>query len=277
MKKIDLLKEWYQQNLNFLEELKHRSHIHKNLENASALPHDVFENSEPIFVLSTGRVGTMLLTNIFESCSNVEVHHEALPDMLYAGKYAYENPDQIDWMKGAVVGGRYELVRNAHIRGNRFVETNNRLTFLARGLMSQFPNAKFIHVIRKPQSFVASGVQRGWYTDHTVTDEGRITPPEELSAHWSQADKIAWLWNATNQFCEEFKQEAGPEKVYTLRSEDLFVDSKAVLDLFDWLNMEGVDEGKISQLLTKPVNKSKKAKVAQEFDSTITPLAAKYY
>lgn len=277
MKKIDLLKEWYQQNLNFLEELKHRSHIHKNLENAGTIPSSVFEESEPVFALSTGRVGTMMLTKLMETCSDVEVYHEALPDMLYAGKFAYDHPSQLEWIKGAAIGGRYELVRNSFIRGKRFIETNNRLTFLALGLAEVFPKAKFVHVIRHPDSFVASGIQRGWYTGSTITEEGRITPREVDSEGWTQADKIAWLWNATNQFCEEVKQKLGEDKVRTIRSEDLFNNATTAVELMQWIGLKGVNEQNIAQLLEKPVNQSKQKKAKPVYNTELTPLRPVYY
>ena len=51
----------------------------------------VHKESEPCFVLSTGRCGTALLTKIFEQHSDIDVHHTPTPELVYYSKLAHEN------------------------------------------------------------------------------------------------------------------------------------------------------------------------------------------
>lgn len=276
MRKVDLLKEWWIQNLEFFNGLKLRSQLHGNLSDAHTLPQRVLAESEPIFVLSTGRAGTMLLTKVFEEVRGLEVYHEPEPDLLYAGKYAYQNPSDLGFSKGAVLGGRYDLIRNSFVKNKRYVETNNRITFLAYGLADLFPKARFIHLVRNPESFVRSGMQRGWYTGKTITDEGRITPSDSGFSNWNQADKLTWLWNATNEYCENFKEKY-PERTYTILSEDLFRSSAEVNSLLLWLNLGKLEISRLEKLIATKVNQGKSTADQLDYNSELVPTAKKYY
>ena len=195
--------------------------------------------------------------------------------MLYTGKLAYANPSNIEFTKGAFMAGRYEAIRDCHLQNLRYVETNNRLTFFAPAMAALFPNAKFIHLLRHPDSFVSSGIQRNWYTGKTITDEGRIAPAKDLGIE-RQQDKIAWLWNATNAFIDDFKEGAGKDRTLTVRSEDLFSNAEEAERILNWLDFKA-DKSSIQKVLNTPVNKSRKKKTPQEYNADLTPLVKKYY
>ena len=275
MRKDKLLKEWFEFNTKYWKALKLRAKLHGHLKDSEVLPEDVLANAAPVFVLSTGRVGTMLLTRLFELEKGLHIEHEALPEMLYTGKLAYADPSNIEFTKGAFMAGRYEAIRDCQLQNLRYVETNNRLTFFAPAMAALFPNAKFIHLLRHPDSFVSSGIQRNWYTGKTITDEGRIAPGKDLGIE-RQQDKIAWLWNATNAFIDDFKAGAGKDRTLTVRSEDLFSNAEEAERIFNWLNFKA-DKTSIQKVLNTPVNSSRKKKTPQEYNTDLTPLVKKYY
>ena len=275
MRKDKLLKEWFEFNTKYWKALKLRAKLHGHLKDSEVLPDDVLANATPVFVLSTGRVGTMLLTRLFELENGLHIEHEALPEMLYTGKLAYANPSNIEFTKGAFMAGRYEAIRDCHLQNLRYVETYSRLTFFAPALAAFFPNAKFIHFLRHPDSFVSSGIQRNWYTGKTITDEGRIAPAKDSGIE-RQQDKIAWLWNATNAFIEDFKEGAGKDRTLTVRSEDLFSNAEEAERILNWLDFKA-DKTSIQKVLNRPVNTSRKKKTQQEHNPDLTPLVEKYY
>lgn len=275
MRKDKLLKEWFEFNTKYWKALKLRAKLHGQLKDSEVLPEDVLANAAPVFVLSTGRVGTMLLTRLFELEKGLHIEHEALPEMLYTGKLAYADPSNIEFTKGAYMAGRYEAIRDCQLQNLRYVETNNRLTFFAPAMAALFPNAKFIHLLRHPDSFVSSGIQRNWYTGKTITDEGRIAPGKDLGIE-RQQDKIAWLWNATNAFIDDFKTGAGKNRTLTVRSEDLFSNAEEAERILNWLNFKA-DKTSIQKVLNTPVNSSRKKKTPQEYNTDLTPLVNKYY
>ena len=275
MRKDKLLKEWFEFNTKYWKALKLRAKLHGHLKDSEVLPDDVLANAAPVFVLSTGRVGTMLLTRLFELEKGLHIEHEALPEMLYTGKLAYADPSNIEFTKGAFMAGRYEAIRDCQLQNLRYVETNNRLTFFAPAMAALFPNAKFIHLLRHPDSFVSSGIQRNWYTGKTITDEGRIAPAKDSGIE-RQQDKIAWLWNATNAFIDDFKEGAGKDRTLTVRSEDLFSNAEEAERILNWLDFKA-DKTSIQKVLNRPVNTSRKKKTPQEYNVNLTPLVKKYY
>ena len=275
MRKDKLLKEWFEFNTKYWKALKIRAKLHGHLKDSDVLPEDVLAQAAPVFVLSTGRVGTMLLTRLFELEKGLHIEHEALPEMLYTGKLAYADPSNIEFTKGAFMAGRYEAIRDCQLQNLRYVETNNRLTFFAPAMAALFPNAKFIHLLRHPDSFVSSGIQRNWYTGKTITDEGRIAPAKNSGIE-RQQDKIAWLWNATNSFIEDFKEGAGKDRTLTVRSEDLFSNTEEAERILNWLDFKA-DKTSIQKVLNRPVNTSRKKKTQQEYNPDLTPLVEKYY
>ena len=275
MRKDKLLKEWFEFNTKYWKALKLRAKLHGHLKDSDVLPEDVLAQAAPVFVLSTGRVGTMLLTRLFELEKGLHIQHEALPEMLYTGKLAYADPSNIEFTKGAFMAGRYEAIRDCQLQNLRYVETNNRLTFFAPAMAALFPNAKFIHLLRHPDSFVSSGIQRNWYTGKTITDEGRIAPAKDSGIE-RQQDKIAWLWNATNAFIDDFKEGAGKDRTLTVRSEDLFSNAEEAERILNWLDFKA-DKTSIQKVLNRPVNTSRKKKTQQEYNPDLTPLVEKYY
>ena len=275
MRKDKLLKEWFEFNTKYWKALKIRAKLHGHLKDSDVLPEDVLAQAAPVFVLSTGRVGTMLLTRLFELEKGLNIEHEALPEMLYTGKLAYADPSNIEFTKGAFMAGRYEAIRDCQLQNLRYVETNNRLTFFAPAMAALFPNAKFIHLLRHPDSFVSSGIQRNWYTGKTITDEGRIAPAKDSGIE-RQQDKIAWLWNATNAFIDDFKEGAGKDRTLTVRSEDLFSNTEEAERILNWLDFKA-DKTSIQKVLNRPVNTSRKKKTQQEYNPDLTPLVEKYY
>lgn len=274
MKKEKIIKDWISFNIRYWQDLKHRSKLHGHIENSDILPNKVMAHAEPIFVLSTGRVGTMLLTKLFNLKKGLHIEHEALPEMLFAGKTAYESND-ISFSKGAFMAGRYENIRDFHLKSLRYVETNNRLTFFAPAIAELFPKAKFIHLVRHPDSFISSGMQRNWYTGKSITDEGRIAPPESLKIT-EQENKIAWLWNATNEFIEQFKKNTSKDRIYTLQSEKLFTNTEEAVKLMNWLNLN-IKPQLVKNIIDKPINQSKNIKTTFEYDKSLTPLCELYY
>ena len=154
MKWTDILRLWWKQQKQFLPELQAQARRYQKVENASELPSRVLQESAPIFVLSTGRAGTQYLTHMFEQLDGFVSEHEPQPELLYTSRWAYEKQGQSDLLEAAFLSARYELLRNAFLENKTYVETNNRLSFLAEGIAKALPKARFIHLIRHPKAFI---------------------------------------------------------------------------------------------------------------------------
>ena len=195
------------------------------IEDYTSLMDVVRTSADCCFVLSTGRCGTEYLTRLLELSPNLACYHTPTPELITHSRIVYES--QAETKQGFELGvemARYELIMHAYLTHRQYVETNNRITFFAEALLSVFPQARFIHLVRNPASFVRSGIRRGYYTGRTLHDAGRIVPRSD-AVPWptmSQLEKVAWLWNETNQYIEDFKATSCGDRILLVRAEDMF-------------------------------------------------------
>jgi len=258
--------QWKKLNINFLHDTKKaiRSGKKKNLNYNQHLYDQILKDFNPIFVLSTGRCGTLFLSNILSVFDMVDVFHKPSPEMYFYSKIAYQkfktDPKLIEHVFAA---SRFELILESYKRNRLYVETNNKITFFAYAINSIFSNALFIHLLRHPGDFVRSGIRRNWYTGTNKHDLGRILP-EESSVDWinfSSIEKMSWLWNETNKFIENFKSSLNnPQRIITVKSEDLFSSQDEVIRLLNFIGLSEIPNKKILKILNNPANIQKKGK-----------------
>lgn len=262
-------------NRKVLKQIFRNKLIHTKIVDYNNLYTEVHEKASPCFVLSTGRCGTHLLTKLLALNDKFQVYHEPVPSLIYYSKFAFENNDtKYDEIKTAIDAARYEYIRDSYLLGLQFVETNNRITFFASQLSELYPKAKFIHLVRNPLTFVKSGLNRDWYTGKNSHDEGRIRLKGNEWGGFTNTQKIAWLWENTNQFIESFKQKIVAERIITIRSEDLFKDVKYAESLFEFLESPMISRDKIEKVIGKPTNVSRGNKSSltdDEFVEQIKP------
>ena len=267
--------------------LKRRNRANKN----TPTPRDVFANAPCVFVTSTGRCGTALLTELLKMNPTLDVVHAPEVDFTYPSRLAYQNgASERNCYEIATLNSRYDMVWRSHCNANIFIETNNRITFFAPFLYRLFCGSKFIHLVRHPGSFVRSGLKRGYYTG-TYLDEFRIIPRANtpISKDWdnlSQIAKVAWLWNETNSFIEDFKADSNNQtRIITVRSEDLFTQPNVGRQIFEFIGVEPPSSKVISSRISRPVNSQRAGQLApysqwpseeKEQLRKFSPLAEKY-
>lgn len=216
-----------------------------------------WDGVEPVFVLSTGRCGSMLLTHILEAAGGVRVAHTPRPELVRASRRAFEEiAEKPDFFVEVIKTVREEDIAEAHRFGDVYVETNNRITFFAPALARAFPSAKFVHLVRHPAAFVRSGIRRRWYQGHPY-DLGRIEPPDAEASGWRDRDpieKIGWLWQATNDFVERFRPDVAEERFLFVRAEDLFADPATAAEILRFSGLSVLPEERLASFLQVPVN-----------------------
>lgn len=219
---------------------------------------ELYLESEPVFVLSTGRCGTELLTRLFDSTPGVACNHNENPELIHSSVLAWrEGQEHFDAYVEAVRAGRFELMAEAKLRGRRYIETNCRITFFAPHLLALFPKARFIHLVRHPAAFVRSTVRRGAY-EGTYADLGRISPREGQAAdawsNWDSIKRCSWLWAETNAFIEDFRLAVDPERFLRVSAEELFEDPSTFNRVLEHCGLSIQSESKVASRIAKPVN-----------------------
>ncbi|HIA30627.1 MAG TPA: sulfotransferase [Candidatus Marinimicrobia bacterium] len=226
-----------------------------------------FNNYKCIFVLSTGRCGTKLLTKILNFSSELWVDHKPSPELAFQSYRAYKYQYTLDQLKTDFSNSRLDMIKKCYKNSLIYCETNNRISLYARAISNIFPNAKFIHLVRHPGEFVRSGIRRGYYTRMNAEISGHLEPRENSSLieKWSimsQIEKIAWQWNTINCEIENFKKTIPPNKICTIQSQSMFINPEVTIQLFDFIGVANPFIGTrgrscLKNILNHPINVQK--------------------
>lgn len=215
---------------------------------------NMYENYTPIFVLSTGRSGSKFIAKLFDLHNKINAYHEPDPSLEIFCNYVFQNEEKIDEIRTMFKTARLEIILKSYRKKLKYFESNQCMVFFVEAINHFFPNAKFIHLIRDPYSFVKSAWQINFYNKkYSLWEHGRIKATNDWRSY-NQVEKLYWYYNTVNQKIEKFKSEIGGNKVFTLKSRDLFDDENEIVDLFDFINEEPLKESKINKIQNKPVN-----------------------
>lgn len=214
-----------------------------------------------VFALSTGRVGTKTLTALLALSPRVVSVHEPEPRLVKASFDAYLEGSKADGEKwrAVVLAARDDLVCEANRKGRVYVETNNRLTYLAGALAAAFPASRFIHLHRHPYEVVRSAMRRGYYQQHNW-DFARIRPrPDDpLARDWAglpPLHKCAWYWAQSNADALAWLETLPPERRLVVRADALFAGDQATLErIFGFVGVEMPPVAWIEGVLGQRIN-----------------------
>lgn len=215
-----------------------------------------------VFVLSTGRVGSQTLTALLALSPAVVSEHEPFPRLVKASIDAYLEGGDLgasEKWREVVYGARDDLVCEANRRGKIYVETNNRLTYLAPILATCFPDSKFIHLHRHPYEVVRSAMRRGYYESHNW-DFARVRPraSEPLAATWDalpRLEKCGWFWSRINEEAASFMATLPPERALDLRADLLFGGDEATMRrIFSFVGIDFPAQELVEEVLGQKLN-----------------------
>jgi hypothetical protein len=219
-----------------------------------------------VFTLSTGRSGTATLALLLDRSPFVEARHEPRPRLLRLSRAAFQNdataPHGADGWDLVLEAARNDLVWHAYQRGQVYLETSNRLTYLAPMLGRYFADSTFIFLHRDPLEVIRSGLRRAWYQGHPW-DWARIQPRDDdpTLEHWeglSAEEKIAWYWAAVNRDVLRFLTSLSRDRWIDLPSSRLFAADPATLDaLFGFLKIPPIPSRVARSVLRTPHNASR--------------------
>ena len=201
---------------------------------------DGWKSIQPVWVLSTGRTGTNTMTELLKLAPGIDAFHEPAPELFqFSYDYFMNQIDRREARK-SLIYLRDELVFRSVRDGFIYVETNNRVAYIADLLLQLYPNSKFIHVYRNPYDFIRSGMRRHYYSGH-MRDYARVHPSEsDLSyddwPNFSDLQKVAWNWKTVNRHCLRFMEKIPDEQKMSFSSESFFEAQPSLTKrLFDFI------------------------------------------
>ena len=220
------------------------------------------EARSDVFVLSTGRNGTLTLAKVLALTHDYLVFHEPSPILYGLSKLCYiKGPQEhfLDIFGEAFLSSRQYLLNLSAALGKGYIETSPQTTFLAKAIHKVLPDAKFIHAVRDPRAVVRSMMRRKWY-DGNPYDKFRISPKLGRPYHdkWHEMqifEKNVWLWAETNRWIMDFTSTLTEEKKLLIKAEEVFLAKEDMLKrLFEFIESPLPPKKKIIRITRKKLN-----------------------
>ena len=185
------------------------------------------DNSRPVFIVSTGRAGSMMMAKVLAMHQDLLVLHEPLPHLNVEAFSHWKGRHQVQRLRKRVKRKRSSLIAQSDWNRCTYVESSHYSAHLIRDLHNLF-DARFIHLYRDGRSFVRSGLERGWWYPESYGDvfkrsplggfwereildrarrmllldvgfswsDHRLDPPSRFGG---RLEKISWLWAEINR------------------------------------------------------------------------------
>ncbi len=235
------------------------------------------KSTRPAFVVGSGRSGTRALYKSILGMNNVEVHHEfacvelqRLGAMRYMGLHTpQEISKQIQELYGSALYWTPSKV---------WIDCSNKATWLISDLALEYPNARFLNVVRDGRKVALSYFKKlgsEMYDDFSVSvmqrwlsDTSTPKPPLEKRFWWNipqrgqpfhhefpsfdQFQRAAYHWVVSNEEARKSLSSLSPEHAMTVKLEELVVNSNIQQEVCDFLGVPFTSS--FSDSLSKPKN-----------------------
>uniref|UniRef100_A4XTG3 Sulfotransferase family protein n=1 Tax=Ectopseudomonas mendocina (strain ymp) TaxID=399739 RepID=A4XTG3_ECTM1 len=192
-------------------------------------------NAEALFLITPGRSGTKSLIEYCKKNATMYSVHAPLPWLASTGYVYHQGKLSDEAAFAAFYAARETYLKAAFERDLVFFDGDCKNLPLTPVIARYMPNAKFLHVVRNPRSFIKSGLARGYYSNKSPEMWGHLSAPETLDG---QIDKIAYFWNEANLIGERMKSDLGPQRVHTIIADEMFDEQKIILSAFDAVGLD---------------------------------------
>jgi len=166
-------------------------------------------NKPPIFIVGSGRCGTVSLCEMLKHETTYSVH-EPSPGLAEDGFNYFQGDINYQQAKELVIQKRQKIIKEKQEQGLQYIETAHFLTMFIEILAEIYPKAKFIWLYRPIEEFVKSGMNRKWYCKDDLPQykAHRWFPKgtKKFSDEYTREDKLRWLHKQyNNQAFEQFR------------------------------------------------------------------------
>jgi hypothetical protein len=215
-------------------------------------------DTSPVFVVSTGRAGSKMLSDVLALHSAACAFHEPLPQLNAEAFAKWRGRTRTDRIEGRVAMKRRRVIEQVSGNGLVYVESSHFCSHLIPELDRLF-TPRFVFLIRNGRDVVKSGLRLGWYAAGEVEasrqrvatlmrrslliDLGtpgidhRLAPPRPFQ---DRLDKIAWLWSEINGIILRDLKLIDDDRKHVVKIEDFGPDTIAKLLYF--LELDAPDD-----------------------------------
>jgi len=228
----------------------------------------VSADTQPFFIVSSGRSGTAMLHKALSTAADVEMHHEyavAIIQPLAVRRYmGWATRDEALETLMATYGAAV-----AYSRARLWGDSSNKASWLIPELAEIFRDAKFVHLVRDGRKVASSYFHKlgdECYDDrstmalaaYAADPHGQIAPPPEKKYWWpvprrgdpladafrafDRFERICWHWAEINRVILDELGRLPAERCHFVRLEDLHASPRAVERLYRFLNLPYRDD-----------------------------------
>jgi hypothetical protein len=251
-------------------------------------------NVEYVFVVSTGRAGSMSIVDTFQPHPDISGVHEPM--------YAFLKYFSTEYLMGRIGNGEAKRILlsiwNSTItpRTKFFLVSDQKLVPLITITREIFPQAKWVWLIREPEAFVHSAASREWFKDDDPiirNDGGLVVQPRYLSdgvrvtgplvgtagieewAESSQVERLVWYWSYWNGLIADQLSVVPEGRRMFVRLEEFNHRYREVREFIGVADPDGFIKPKKSNTIRrKHVEKFQKEKLLRSEEFAALPAAA---
>ena len=249
------------------------------------------------FVLSTGRTGTVTITEVLNTCGNVVAMHEPKPSRRFhiLSKLYLQDKLKKEILARLYLNARKQILER--IQKNYYIEVNPFAWGFGEVFCVLFDNPKILHIVRDIHTYLVSIMNfkaKGWHRyiiNYIPFWDIKVNKIIKDIDDWNSLtfeEKVAWRWVLMNKTIDE--NEKYTPNYLRVRFEDIFtqdeeVQKNSLKKITNFFDIQ-LDIKKCSYVLRQKFNPSRKISVSsfESFDKKLqdsilditTPLREKY-
>lgn len=224
------------------------------------------DNTNPIFIVGSGRSGTRSLYRMLTGSLGVEIHHEyavnetqRLAALFFMGKVDSNYvKDKIKEMHGASIH---------YSAASIWIDSSNKLSWLIEPLSELFPQSRFLAIVRDGRKVVSSfyyKLREEMYDDAStkllknwLDGMDDVVPPAEKPIWWNipqagqpwhdefpsfnRLQRVSYHWAEVNRVIIEGFSKIAADRVMLVRLEDLVSSESKLDEVLDFLSIPKCD------------------------------------
>lgn len=234
-------------------------------------------NKPPVFIVSTGRSGSQMLSHLLANHPVIFSTHEPKPHLVSEAYALWKGKVNKERIVQRILSKRSSFLKQ--VKGNHllYVESSHYCAHLIPILHDLF-DARFIHLYRDGRSFVRSGLERESWYPHTsfspvgwgkkyiaekirrkyflnfgnIWDDHRLEPPSEMT---TRIEKITWLWTEINKIIIRDLETIPSDRYMNVALEEINRD--AIIRILDFIGAAPINLDKMIETMNKKPNKTK--------------------
>lgn len=223
-----------------------------------------------LFFVTTGRTGTKSVIDVLQRHSSMYAVHAPVPAVASIGYRHFRGQLSAEAAGWAYYASRERYLMSACERDMIFCDGDCKVLPMVEQLAELMPNARFLHIYRRPEGFIRSGLTRGYFEQKSPELWGHLHAGELPASvtREEQARLIARFWEIANQTAMRLSGKVGAGRFASVASEDMFSDVGILISALESLDLSCWHDGSLPAALPR-LNENRQGAVVDISDEAL--------